>query len=308
MKRLAAVAVMVAWFVMVAGAQRGGSHGGFSGSHGGFSPSHGGFSAPSGGFSGHSGPSFHGGVRAPGAARFAGPPRYNLGMTPFSAHGFRPVGPASAGPGAPYNRPAPIGPRQPYNGGMHRIPYHSPNGGDHHGWDHDGWDHHDGHHHWSVYGIYGWGAPLWPGWGWGYPYLLPSYLDYPDSYDSQPDAYAGASQSYPSYEDNGPYEAQPRDQYGPPPSGSYTPWPYGSQPAPSRAEPSSPPLPESPVTLVFKDGRPPQQIHNYLLTATTLSVLDQRRQDIPVDQIDVAATAKVNRDAGVSFALPGGSR
>jgi hypothetical protein len=27
-----------------------------------------------------------------------------------------------------------------------------------------------------------------------------------------------------------------------------------------------------------------------------------------VDQIDLAATAKVNRDAGVSFALPGGSR
>ena len=63
-----------------------------------------------------------------------------------------------------------------------------------------------------------------------------------------------------------------------------------------------------PVTLVFKDGRPPQQIHNYLLTATTLSVLDQRRQEIPVDQIDLAATAKVNRAAGASFALPGGSR
>jgi len=296
MKRVAAVAVMVAWFAMAAGAQRGGSHGGFSGSHGGSSSSHGGFSsAPPAGFSGHAGPSFHGGLSAPAPLRFAAPPRNTPGMTPYSARGFRPSGPAFAGP------------RQPYNSAMHRMPYHSPNGGNNHGWDHHDWDHDGHHHHGGVYTYYGWSAPFYPGWGWGYPYLLPSYLDYPDSYGSQPDSETGASQPYPN-EDNGPYEAPPQDQYGPPPSGSYTPWPYGSQPAPSQAEPSSPPLPEAPVTLVFKDGRPPQQIHNYLLTATTLSVLDQRRQDIPVDQIDLAATAKVNRDAGVSFALPGGSR
>jgi hypothetical protein len=185
------------------------------------------------------------------------------------------------------------------------MPYHSPNDWNHSGWNHNGWDH-DGHHHHGVfYSYYGWGVPGWPGWGWGYPYLLPSYLDYPDSYDSSQDSYNAAPQPAP---DNGPYEEPPADEYGPPPSGSYTPWPYGSQPAPSQAEPSSPPVPEEPVTLVFKDGRPPEQIHNYLLTATTLSVLDQRRHDIPVDQIDLAATAKVNRDAGVSFALPGGSR
>jgi hypothetical protein len=288
MKRLAAIAVMVAWFAIVASAQRGGSHGGgFSGSHGGSSSPHGGFSAPPAGFSGHSAPSFHG-MQAAAPPRFAGPSHYTTSTTPYSARVFRPLGSASAAP------------RQPYNSAMHRMPYHSPNGGDHHGW-----DHHDGYHHWGVYGVYGWGTPLWPGWGWGYPYLLPSYLDYPDDYGSQPESYTGASQPY---EDNGPYEAPPPDQYGPPPSGSYTPWPYGSQPSPSQEEPSSPPVPEAPVTLVFKDGRPPQQIHNYLLTATTLSVLDQRRQDIPVDQIDLAATAKVNRDAGVSFALPGGSR
>jgi len=290
MKRLAAIAVMVACFVMAAGAQRGGSHGGFSGSHGGSSGSHGSFSAPPASFVGHSAPGFHEGMQAPAPPRFAGPGRYT-GMTPYSAHGFRPSGPAYAGP------------RPPYNGAMHRMPYHSPNGGDHHGWNH----HHDGdHHHWGgVYGIYGWGAPIYPGWGWGYPYLLPSYLDYPESYDSSQDSYNAAPQPPP---DNGPYEERPADEYGPPPSGSYTPWPYGSQPAPSQAELSSLPVPEPPVTLVFKDGRPPQQIHNYLLTASTLSVLDQRRQDIPVDQIDLAATAKVNRDAGVSFALPGGSR
>jgi hypothetical protein len=308
MKRLAAVVVMVAWLAASAGAQRGGSYGGFSGSHTGSSGSHGGFSAPPAGFVGHSSPSFHGGMQASAPPRFAGPSRYTTGTTPYSTRGFRPSGPSYAGP------------RPPYTGSMHRMPYQSPNGGnhtggDHNGWNHNGWDHHDGdhldwghdgnHHHGVFYTYYGWPAPLYPGWGWGYPYLLPSYLDYPNDYGSQPDSYTEASQPY---EDNGPYEAPPPDQYVPPPSGSYTPWPYGSQPAPSGEEPTSPPVPESPVTLVFKDGRPPQQIHNYLLTATTLSVLDQRRQDIPVDQIDLAATARVNRDAGVSFALPGGSR
>jgi hypothetical protein len=59
------------------------------------------------------------------------------------------------------------------------------------------------------------------------------------------------------------------------------------------------------VTLVFKDGRPPEQIHNYILTRTTLFVRDQHARKIPTDQLDLAATAKVNQDAGVDFQLPG---
>jgi hypothetical protein len=42
-----------------------------------------------------------------------------------------------------------------------------------------------------------------------------------------------------------------------------------------------------------------------LLTVNTLTVLDQHRRDIPVDQIDLNATAKVNLQAGVEFSLPG---
>jgi hypothetical protein len=44
-----------------------------------------------------------------------------------------------------------------------------------------------------------------------------------------------------------------------------------------------------------------------LLTAHTLTVLDPQRRDIPVDQIDLAATSRANREAGVEFALPSGS-
>jgi len=56
--------------------------------------------------------------------------------------------------------------------------------------------------------------------------------------------------------------------------------------------------------LVFKDGRTPLEIHNYALTPTTLYVLDQQRREISVEEIDLAATQKVNRDAGIDFQFP----
>lgn len=89
---------------------------------------------------------------------------------------------------------------------------------------------------------------------------------------------------------------QPAEQYEPP-SGNY-----------SNASPAPPPTSEEVVKLVFKDRRPPQEIHNYALTPTTLYVLDQQRRDIPVGEIDLAATEKANRDAGVDFQLPAALR
>jgi len=50
------------------------------------------------------------------------------------------------------------------------------------------------------------------------------------------------------------------------------------------------------------------QIHNYLLTRDTLFVGDRHPSEIPVDQLDVGETAKVNRAAGVDFRLPEGTR
>ncbi len=52
---------------------------------------------------------------------------------------------------------------------------------------------------------------------------------------------------------------------------------------------------EDAVTLVFKDGRPPEQIHNYLLTRTTLYVWNQHHRDIPLNQLDLAATESKSR-------------
>jgi hypothetical protein len=55
---------------------------------------------------------------------------------------------------------------------------------------------------------------------------------------------------------------------------------------------------------VFKDGRPAQQIHDYILTRTILYVQDTGTREIPVADLDLAAMEKVNKAAGVDFQLP----
>ena len=131
----------------------------------------------------------------------------------------------------------------------------------------------------------------------GLPYGLvgyPGYLGYPLSADDSGD-------------DTGSAPAATAETYdGPPPPQDMPPYlpPYPNQPAPSQPEATPAPAAQEAVTLVFADGRPSEQIHNNLLTRTTLFVLDQRHRDIPLDQLDLVATAKVNHDAGVDFHLP----
>jgi hypothetical protein len=149
--------------------------------------------------------------------------------------------------------------------------------------------------------FYGVGLPYNVGW------LGPDYLD--SGYDNS--SYAPASPA-----------VSAADQYGAPSPNDYVPPPSYDQPAPMEQAGAAPsaafrpsyqralpePSAEDAVTLVFKDGRPSEQIHNYMLTRTTLYVQDQRRHQIAVADIDVAATEKVNRDAGIDFQLPAGSK
>lgn len=330
MKRVAAVAIMVGCLALTAYGQRGGgSRGGSFGSHGGggfsgfrggsssFSMPHsGGFSAPRSGFPGMSPRQpFSGGVnRFPGVPRSglgtlpyrsqpgAAPYRYAPGSASYGNHIARPGAPGVSGSRMPYQ------PHTPYTAlNRPRAPYHSPNGGVNSNWYHYGGYHGGWYNGWNHYhvGFYFWaGVPLW--YGWGYPYL-PAYMYYPGFYG---DSYYDDSAAQPYYNPSaGPYNPPP-DPTEPEPPPAYTPWPESSPtPAPSSEPPSSAAVNlTAPVTLVFKDGRPPEKIHNYLLTATTLSVLDQGRREIPVDQIDLPATAATNRKAGVDFALPGASR
>ena len=140
---------------------------------------------------------------------------------------------------------------------------------------------------------YGYGFPY-LGAGWIPPgYLDSGYSDYPDEgpYDD--------SQAPPNYDAG--YDYPPPNAEQPPPPAPFYPS-YPSYPQPPQA---SSPLPdEEAVTLIFKDGRPPEQIRNYAMTRTTLYVRDQHHRDIPLDQLDLDATQKVNRVAGVDFQLP----
>ncbi len=42
------------------------------------------------------------------------------------------------------------------------------------------------------------------------------------------------------------------------------------------------------------------------MTRTTLYVQDKRHREIPLDELDLPATVKANREAGVSFEVPQG--
>ena len=147
---------------------------------------------------------------------------------------------------------------------------------------------------------YGYGLPYlgtpWIGPG----YLDPGYLGYPDTTaddDSQaaPDYGGGAPNYAAGYDNPPPYPQQPAPAT---PYLSYTRPPQASAALPN----------EDAVTLIFKDGRPPEQIHNYAMTRTMLYVRDQHHRDIPLDQLDLDATENVNHKAGVDFQLPELSR
>ena len=96
-----------------------------------------------------------------------------------------------------------------------------------------------------------------------------------------------------------PYSAPPEEQAEVAQAGPYRPTYQAPQP---------PPEPEAAVTLVFKDDRPTEEIHNYMLTRTTLYVQDEHRREIPVDDLDLGATQKINKSNGIDFQLPGVSR
>jgi len=150
----------------------------------------------------------------------------------------------------------------------------------------------------------------------GYPWLGFGYgapLGYGMPYGGDPDDAEGPS----------PMPQQPADQaevdYGTEPPGppvapnGATPFraPYqgayaGPSQGPYEGPPQAAPVHVQPTTiLIFKDGRPPEKVHNYALTGSTLYALDgDMRQEIPLALLNVPATVEINRAAGVDFSLP----
>jgi len=281
MKRSTAIALLLSGLALPAFAQHGGGHGGFSGHAGAASPSfHSGFSA-----SRPSAPAF---ASRPAAMR----PGYTAGMRPSTPMRY---GAQSLHYGA--------NPGYGINGGRgvqdgHRPPYRRPDRG--------------GIIYESPYARVG-------NYYGGYPYGLGFYGDdWGDSYDTSdsgnyqdtpyygPDQYNGfdpqaQGQAYPQ----GQPQAWPPDPGSGPDQGMAqlnpdTPYrPYYGTPQPVSVQAAQPIM-----TLVFKDHRPNQQIHNYLINGDTITVWDQHPHEIALDQLDIAATQKINHDAGNDLFLP----
>ncbi len=272
MKRIAAFALLIAWFAVPVFAQHGGGGHGGGGHFGG------------GGFAGHSGSAFRGIFRLSfcGSSLFA---RVFCGASLwFCRSAVRKAFPY------PYSRY-----RSDYRSGF-RAPYSR-----------DGRGFRDDR--FRNRGAFFYGIPDWVGLG---PVgCYPDAQIYGDDYDDFGCDNLTADSDEPTVY-NGDDEGQP-----PPPPPDYDQQPYGpgQQPPPGYDPPAYRPAPQMPrssplpssqiaTTIVFNDGRPEEQIHNYALTRTTLYVLDQQQSDIPLDQINLAATEKVNRAAGVDFRLP----
>jgi hypothetical protein len=178
---------------------------------------------------------------------------------------------------------------------------------------HGPWDGDHHHHHRAVY----WGGytyPYYPYYPWFY--TGPIFTGYVNPWLFAPDTYDDSGQ-YGTY---GDYVPAPYADYG---TQSPQPYPqdyYEGEPAAvgqafgrgsssSMAQggvngTSAATAPLGALTVVFNDGRPPEQIHNYLLTADTLTVLDAQYRQIPLAQIDVVATQRANRTSGVDFRVP----
>jgi hypothetical protein len=138
----------------------------------------------------------------------------------------------------------------------------------------------------------------------GYPWLSFGYgvpLAYGLPYAGDPDDTGGPSPVPQQQADEPPVDygtEPPRPQLAANAAPSFRP-PYQGQfqAAPVHAQPAT--------ILIFKDGRPPEKVHNYALTASTLYALDgDSRQEIPLAVLNLPATVETNRAAGVDFALP----
>jgi len=79
---------------------------------------------------------------------------------------------------------------------------------------------------------------------------------------------------------------------------------YAPPPQPAAAPVPAQPEPVISTVLVFQD-RHREEIQNYAVVGHTLWVFNQdRARKIPLAQLDLPATSKVNDDRGVDFAIP----
>jgi hypothetical protein len=144
------------------------------------------------------------------------------------------------------------------------------------------------------------------------PFSFGNAWDWNDDNDSEAQAAPAARPEYTQQQPE-PYAEAPYDQGYPPPP----PPGYDQEGFPMRAQDiaaqnnaaQNDGLDHPPVTLVFNNGRPPEKVSSYVLTGSSIFVAEPGHQrKIPIADLDLPATIEQNRQAGVDFELPGGSR
>lgn len=163
----------------------------------------------------------------------------------------------------------------------------------------------------------GWYGGTYPAWGYVYPYpyvIDPGFYDWSDTGDYG-NGQDSAANEYAPYADYGMPSSENAQHLYPAQQGDRpSPYPYAQPPGRTAARPAygssgSSITAEQPLTLIFKNGRAPQTIQNYMMNTTELTDLDpQHFARIPLDEIDLVATIRINRAHGVNFEVPRGTR
>jgi hypothetical protein len=147
-------------------------------------------------------------------------------------------------------------------------------------------------------GYYPWyGYGYWPGY-WGGYYSYPYGYSYPVASDYNPPpqvtvVYAPPSQ--PAYNSYAPPAQGGYDQYG---------QPIGTAPAP--AESAAPEQGRSPIYLIAFKDHSIQAAESYSANGNTLLyvTLEHQEKRAPLDSVDGALSAQLNRERHVAFTLP----
>jgi hypothetical protein len=175
-------------------------------------------------------------------------------------------------------------------------------------------DRHDwGHHRRGWYGV-GYAALPYYGFPYGISYIDPLAMAESDMMDEDAAQQAQPAPARQEYTPQPPHADSAYDDGYPPPRAPYNPEAYSAPAAQNNASaenaaPATDGLDHPAVTLVFKDGRPPQKVRSYALTGSSIFVAEPGHQrTIPIADLDLPATIAQNREAGVDFQLPGASK
>jgi|SRR5450755_443215 len=183
------------------------------------------------------------------------------------------------------------------SGGFHSGSFHS--GGFRGGsFDRGGGRNRSGHSHHHDRGFYrGRGSYPYYGYAGYYPYGLYGWYDDPLAYNTQSnndDQDAYAAYQPPSYPENDDLKSDVQGL-----SGKIDRLQAGVE---ARNQPK--PVQEPETALVFRD-RHVEEVRNYAISGGMLWVLNQQTaKKIPLAQLDIAATVKMNDDRGVDFQVP----